>query len=292
MTNGPQSGFNNRHLRFIFVGFLFSFVIREIAERGYVLGKVLVERGLSVDAPLAYLPAFSHLFVAFFVVTLSFVYWARNVAAAAELRDAFSLQFALLVTDIFLVFIYYSIAASSELPNDRGEIEGLTAVPESALLAVVYLTYAVWDFANDIRERGREAVPRPTFRESLYAALVRCGASLWSLALALLIVVVACSWSVQAPVLVFLLNVAEIMNLYVFRTSKVFEICKEDKLAPAYREKDLSKHQGKEVTMKRVFKLASWSYGILVLAVVLWVGFLERWWGCLARCVTVIPDCS
>lgn len=230
-SDGPPRSawvFNNRHLRFIFVGFLFSFVIREIALVAYQL----------VAAPntLSHLPGMTHLVIALFATTMSWVYWARNInESSAPLDSAFSSQFLLLLVDLALVVLYFFLASAAERPLPESGLPGVaSAVPESTILALVYLLYVFWDVFHDIVEkRGEESLWR---REVAKATLVRTFASLVCLAFAVLVVIIAILGNVDSPLGVVLLNGAEFANLWLFRSLKLVELRWEERLDPVFRQ--------------------------------------------------------
>ena len=87
--------FNNRHLRFAFVAFLFSAAIADVGR-----GAVRVFRHWP-----CFLPAATHLAVAFAAISMSWVYWARNIGDGPQLKDIFSSEYLLLVLDLLLVMI-------------------------------------------------------------------------------------------------------------------------------------------------------------------------------------------
>ncbi len=279
--------FNNRHLRFVFVAFLFSAAIADVG-RGAV--KVFGH------SP-CFWPAATHLAVAFAAISMSWVYWARNIGDGPQLKDIYSSEYLLLVIDLFLVIIYIGIAQSAELPSPdpMAALPTPSAVPESLLLAVVYFVYVLWDVVHDVWKRRANAkvpsltapevsadaqvidtaadstpsgaplasedskptsataaggsvaiapssgasqlAPRPTVLETLKAAAVRSSASLVSCVLAVLIVATARSRNVHSNAGVCLLNLAELGNLFLFRSLKAAEYWFDGSLHAVYQER-------------------------------------------------------
>jgi len=254
----PLPVFNNRHLRFVFVAFLFS---AAIADTGRAAVKVFTHWPF-------FLPAATHLGVAFIAISTSWVYWARNIGDGPQLKDIFSREYLLLVLDLMLVIIYIGVAETVELPraDPRAALPTPSAVPESLLLSLAYFVYFVWDLVHDVYARHRTAAQAPpaatvateaeaeaeagadaaadlaplppTLAQILQAAVVRSAASLICCLLALLIVVTARGASARSTLGVCLLNLAELGNLLLFRSLKAAEYQYDSSLHPAYRENE------------------------------------------------------
>lgn len=244
-TKGERFEFNNQHLRFIFVGFLFSFVIREIALVAYelveaphltdVTGTRELARGF-ISHLANRLPGIMHLLLALFATTMSWVYWARNINKdRRNLDSTFSIQYALLLMDLALVVLYVFAARSAERPEPDTQLLGpLSAVPESSILVGVYFLYIVWDLFHDIFEqRGERWLLRPAVA---WAACVRMLASLTCLILATIVVRAALSGGIDCARGVLLLNGAEFANLWVFRALKLVEIPLERTLEQTFQQ--------------------------------------------------------
>lgn len=228
--------FNNRHLRFVFVAFLFSASIADVGKQAIKVFSVL---------PL-YWPALSHLAIAFCAISISWVYWARNInEGRTQLKDIFSQEYVLLVLDLVLVFLYFGIAEAAEVPTWDPAKPGVqirpdaSAVPESLILAFVYGIYAIWDVVNDVWRKPRLPDSRPrTIGDTILVILVRSGASVFSFGVALVIVCIARSYVKNCYLGVVLLNVAELANLVLFRALKVLEFKLDKSLHPMFQEGD------------------------------------------------------
>ncbi len=194
----PLPVFNNRHLRFVFVAFLFSAAIADV-------GRASVR--VFTHFPF-FFPAATHLAVAFVAISTSWVYWARNIGDGPQLKDIFSREYLLLVLDLLLVILYIGVAETVELPGEP--MPQPSAVPESLLLALAYFVYFVWDLVHDAWSRRANLAPfvaeprdddcsnalpeaeeRATLGQTLKAAAIRSAASLFCCLLALVIVTVA-----------------------------------------------------------------------------------------------------
>jgi hypothetical protein len=240
----PLPVFNNRHLRFVFVAFLFSAAIADV-------GRASVK--VFTHFPF-FLPAATHLAVAFVAISTSWVYWARNIGDGPQLKDIFSREYLLLVLDLLLVILYIGVAETVELPGRP--MPKPSAVPESLLLALAYFVYFVWDLVHDVWSRRAnlsplsvdpgddgegavelpEAMERATLGQTVKAAAIRSAASLFCCLLALVVVTVARFYGVSSNAGVCLLNLAELGNLVLFRSLKAVEYQFDASLHPAYRE--------------------------------------------------------
>jgi hypothetical protein len=238
--NGDK-GFNNRHLRFLFVAYLFSATIGEIGKA--------TDRILSADTLLW--PAITHLCVAFFATSVSFVHWAATINEQTDpLRNIFSRQYLLLLLDLVLVIVYLSIVQQVDAPG------AVSAAPEAFRLAIMYCLYAVWDFCHDVW--GRKGA---TIWQIACATLLRCGTSLLCAGISYLIYWRA-AWSLPAmPWQVCVLNVAEISNIVLFRAMKVFEWPIERRLAPKHlaegHREEMDRYPTWRTTMQRATGLCA-----------------------------------
>lgn len=234
-VNGGAFTFNNRHLRFIFVGFLFSFVIREIASVAYQLWP---------PSTASHAVGATHLVLALFATTMSWVYWARNINTdSTPLDDAFSLQFFLLLMDLALVILYYALVSSAEHPDPITRNFGeLSAVPESSILVGVYALYVGWDVIHDVIEKksGTTSVGLCGLAK---ATLVRTFASIICLLLAFGVVGVAVRCRIDQPIASVFLNVAEFANLWLFRALKLGETVFEKYLDARFGQPDRFRHK-------------------------------------------------
>jgi hypothetical protein len=169
-------------------------------------------------------PAITHLLVAFFATSVSFVHWAAPINEKTEpLRNIFSMQYLLLSLDLVLVMLYLSIV--QRVDTDKS----VSAAPEALRLMLVYCLYALWDFCHDVWRGMKEA----SVRQIVCASLLRCGTSL-NCAFISLLIWRAASSSPPTALWVCVLNVAEVANIFLFRAFKVFEWSLERRLASKY----------------------------------------------------------
>lgn len=208
-AKGKENGdaaFNNRHLRFLFVAYLFSATIGAIGTA--------VDRIVSAD-PLLW-PAITHLGVAFFATSVSFVHWAATINEKTDqLRNIFSRQYFLLLLDLVLVILYLSLVGRVDT------VDAVSAAPEAVRLAIMYCLYAFWDFCHDVWGRMKGA----NIWQLACAMLLRCGTSLLCAGVSYFIYWRA-SWPIPPTSLhlqVCLLNLAEVFNIVLFRALKALE---------------------------------------------------------------------
>ncbi|HLQ26761.1 MAG TPA: hypothetical protein VK138_12910 [Acidiferrobacterales bacterium] len=184
----PDSNLNNKNLRHIFVAFLFSLVAAEVARSAAVLFQIM-EKGINIDqlAPAA------HLFLAVLVVTTSWVGWSRSALRpdAAPLTNVFQETFLILLIDVLLVILYFTLARTVEIDSDNMAVREPSAFPEALLICVIFLIYLFWDVLYDVwMELGKlEKTGCRNFwtTDSLKKVLIFGAASMISLLCALLV---------------------------------------------------------------------------------------------------------
>ncbi len=129
-----------RERRFVFVGFLFSLVVAEIARKAGDL--YLQRRAPFGDA----LPAYSHLVLAALVVTTSWVGWSSSKASGGlKVHSVFSWPFLVLLIDVALVVFYFVLVREAEVPEDANKDVHPSARPESLILMEIFFFYLLWD---------------------------------------------------------------------------------------------------------------------------------------------------
>lgn len=133
-----ETGEFPRGLRFVFVQMLFALTMGELAREA---------AGLIEVAPLRVAPSsYSHLILAFILITSSWVGWSSSSAPGNRLRvvSMFSWSFAVLVLDVVLVICYFIIVKGVEKP--QGNLISASANNETTWILVVFLGYLIWDF--------------------------------------------------------------------------------------------------------------------------------------------------
>jgi hypothetical protein len=171
MSNPTQN-----ELRRSFIGMLFALVVATSAEQFADLLLVATDgwtfRPLSLDlfnnllhdhqrllAPL------SHSVLALLLVSMSWVMWSKSQARghSTEIQSILSTEFVLLLIEVFLVTLYFSIVKSSEqdiskytashLSSDF--IKPTSARPEALQMMCVFATFFVWDLIADVLKSPR-----------------------------------------------------------------------------------------------------------------------------------------
>jgi hypothetical protein len=135
------------NLHHVFVAFLFSLVAAEIARSAATLFQVM-ERGLTVNQ----LAPGTHLFLALLVITTSWVGWSKSALApdTDPLTDIFQDKFVMLLMDVMLVVLYFTLARTVELDPNTPDLVLLSAFQEAVLISVIFFTYMIWDVHHDV----------------------------------------------------------------------------------------------------------------------------------------------
>jgi hypothetical protein len=159
----PDPGFP-RDRRFIFVQLLFSLTAAEIARQSAEL--TLQGRPWSEA-----LPAYTHLLLATAVVVTSWVGWSASKASLRlTVTSVFGWPFLILLTDVFLVILYFILVRGAEIPKP-GETLVASPVNEAVTVALIFAGYFAWDVLTKAVVRG-EGTPA--------AFLYRlCGSTMW-----------------------------------------------------------------------------------------------------------------
>jgi hypothetical protein len=124
-------------LRHEFVGLMFAITVGEIGLQ--TAG--LVQAGHGVH----YLPAYSHLFLATFVVAASWVGWSRSVIPGArqDVEELFEWAFVVLLFDMAMVVTYFIVVRTVDFGNEHHRIDPAYAVARWHVL--IFGLYLAWD---------------------------------------------------------------------------------------------------------------------------------------------------
>lgn len=133
-----ETGDFPRGLRFVFVQMLFALTMGELAREA----AALVELASIRAAPASY----SHLALAFILITASWVGWSSSKAPGNQLKvvSIFSWSFVVLMLDVVLVICYFVVVKGVEKP-DGNEITA-SAYNETTWILIVFVGYLLWDF--------------------------------------------------------------------------------------------------------------------------------------------------
>jgi hypothetical protein len=124
-------------LRHEFVGMMFAITVGEIGLQaaGLVQAKHYVH----------YLPAYTHLFLATFVVAASWVGWSRSVIPGArqDVEELFEWAFVVLLLDMSMVVTYFILVRTVDFGNEHHRIDSASAVAGWHVL--IFALYLAWD---------------------------------------------------------------------------------------------------------------------------------------------------
>ena len=210
MNNRQQDHGHENQLRFTFVAMLFALTIGEVAIRSAQL----------VNTGVLYYPAYFHLLLASIIIVTSWVGWAQSRAPGniQAVRKIFSLEFVVLLIDVFLVICYFVIVKGAEIPASRTEMKA-SANNETLGMVVVFAGYLIWDFWT-------KAVIKPqsnsSFMKRLRSSyfLRNFGITSGCLILAIIIRLIKCSRGALSNAGVISVDIALIALVGVFRLLK------------------------------------------------------------------------
>src|SRR5450432_1243821 len=108
------------NLRFEFVEMLFALAIGQV---GIEVGDLVIHKINFWDHPYI----FTHLLLGTLIIALSWIGWKSSVARGntENVISIYSVQFAILLVDLFLVICYFIIVKGAEIPfnsNNKAEI--------------------------------------------------------------------------------------------------------------------------------------------------------------------------
>lgn len=142
MSNQPES---KKQLHLTFVEMLFALAIGQIAID---LSKLIDYQLISSQTFWAVVPAYSHLLLAFAVISTSWVGWRNSRFSGTHIKDVFTLDYIELAVDVILVFMYFVLARSVEIPDSSNDSLSPIASFEAKAVAIIISTYAVWDIVS------------------------------------------------------------------------------------------------------------------------------------------------
>ncbi len=124
-------------LRHEFVGMMFAITVGEIGLQTAAL--------VQAKHFLHYLPAYTHLFLATFVVAASWVGWSRSVIPGArqDVEELFEWAFAVLLLDMSMVVTYFILVRTVDFGNEHHRIDSASAVAGWHVL--IFALYLAWD---------------------------------------------------------------------------------------------------------------------------------------------------
>ncbi len=142
MSNQPEP---KKQLHLTFVEMLFALAIGQIAID---LSKLIDYQLISSQTFWAVVPAYSHLLLAFAVISTSWVGWRNSRFSGTHIKDVFTLDYIELAVDVVLVFMYFVLARAVEIPDSPNDSLSPIASFEAKAVAIIISTYAVWDIVS------------------------------------------------------------------------------------------------------------------------------------------------
>ena len=217
VNHKPESTSENESLRWTFVEMLFALAVSQVAIHAADL--------VALDDPWSEkLPAIAHLTATFLLIATSWLGWrrSRSPGMLEELKYIFSLRFLALLSDVFLVVVYFIMARSVEIEiNDGITLGAPSARPESIGLFIVFLIYTVWDLSTDVLSPGCVPGDQLLSKKGFKAAFVSTFASVACLAFTGLVWIFATPNAAQYEVVA--LDFALICVILLFRQLKAIE---------------------------------------------------------------------
>jgi hypothetical protein len=135
MSDGPD-------LRREFVGIMFALAVGEVGLQV----AALVQAG----RPYHYLPAYSHLFLALFVIAASWVGWSRTQVPGAkkDVHELFELPFVVLLLDTAMVVTYFILVRTVDFSDGKNRID--SAADVALWHVVIFGLYVLWDLVTKV----------------------------------------------------------------------------------------------------------------------------------------------
>lgn len=128
-------------LRREFVGIMFALAVGEVGLQT----AALVQAGNTIQ----YLPAYSHLFLALFVIAASWVGWSRTQVASAkkDVHELFEWAFVVLLLDTAMVITYFILVRTVDFSDDC-RIDPASQV--AFWHVVIFALYLAWDAVTKV----------------------------------------------------------------------------------------------------------------------------------------------
>ncbi|WP_431293407.1 hypothetical protein [Pedobacter sp. P26] len=135
------------NLRQIFVQMLFALAVGQVALK---CGELINLKGSNniLGSVQEYHYVYSHLLLCVVILTTSWVGWqiSQSVGNTGKINSIFSLQYIILLVDIFLVLSYFVIVRGAEIDFGSHTIKEASIFPEATWSMIIFSTYIFWDF--------------------------------------------------------------------------------------------------------------------------------------------------
>ena len=133
---------NEPKLRHEFVGMMFAVTVGEIGLQVAAL--------VQAKHVLHYLPAYSHLFLATFVVAASWVGWSRSAMPGArkDVEEIFEWAFVVLLLDMAMVVMYFILVRTVDFEGDCRRVDPAWVVARWHVW--IFALYLLWDLVTKV----------------------------------------------------------------------------------------------------------------------------------------------
>jgi heme/copper-type cytochrome/quinol oxidase subunit 4 len=209
MSEQPES---KKQLHLTFVEMLFALAIGQIAID---VSRLIDYQLMSEQTLWAVISGYSHLLLAFVVISTSWVGWRNSRFCGTDIKDVFTLNYIELLADIALVVMYFTLARAVEIPGSPDESLSPNASFEAKAVAVIVTAYLFWDLISCRRN------PKEKLTQRLWVS-VCCAVIAWFLVL----LGIGRSGTVPAVLLADFCLIALILT---FRAMKRRDFSKHDK---------------------------------------------------------------
>jgi len=149
MSNQPES---KTQLHLTFVEMLFALAIGQIAIG---VSQLIDYQWISTQTFWSIIPAYSHLLLAFVVISTSWVGWRKSKYSGTNIQHIFTWDYIELAVDVTLVFMYFTLARAVEIPNSPNDSLTPNASFEAKTVAIIISTYAIWDIISCRTDRTK-----------------------------------------------------------------------------------------------------------------------------------------
>jgi hypothetical protein len=137
-----KAGDTDPKLRHEFVGMMFAITVGEIGLQAAAL--------VQAEHYRHYMPAYSHLFLATFVVAASWVGWSKSVIPGAreDVEEVFQWAFIVLLLDMAMVVTYFILVRTVDFGDEHHRIDSASAV--AFWHVVIFALYFAWDVVTKV----------------------------------------------------------------------------------------------------------------------------------------------
>jgi hypothetical protein len=235
------SSSNSINIRHAFIGMLFALVVVTSAQKISEIIFLLTEGWMSMPSIEVFqyndwfiASALSHEALVVFLVASSWVGWSKSLGSnggSEQYVSVHGVPFILLLLEVLLVTLYFSMSAANELStNDHIDFsltqfseKEASARPEALILFFIFIVYLIWDYFNDIILEPLEGynVMWRTLANISSGPIVFCFSSIISCIMSVVVFYFLSENS--SPVIAILGDLALMMVVLFFYKSKCFE---------------------------------------------------------------------